>query len=226
MRDVELFDEAVEHHVAPALPGFFEELWREAERRQRIAARRWRRVALVLAVAAAAATTAAGVLASSRAPLSATIDQTWSCATAHLGGANRVEWRTSVTTPSTDAYFFFTPQPQAATQNLGPPALRLDTHPGKVTWDPQRCVRSHTPVALTSKGLKPEIVVTTHFVGYTTSGCRSSARILLHARVTVSRGEPVHAKIAVVNAGSHRPIGYVDWSPTRIATWTSKCTSY
>lgn len=225
MSDVELFDEAVEHHVAPAMPSFFDQFWREAERRQRIAARRWRAAALVCAVVALAAVAAAGVMASARFPASSIEDQTWSCAVPR-GAGYQVQWRTSVTTPSTNAYFFFTPQPQAATQVLGPAALRLDTHPGKVTWDAARCTRSHVAVPLTAKGLSPEIVVTTHFVGSTMSTCQSAARILLHARVTVSKGEPVRAKIAVVTAATRRPVGYVDWTPTRIATWTSKCESF
>ena len=226
MPDLELFDEAVEHHVAPALPSFFEAFWREAERRQRVAARRWRRAALVLAVVAASATAAAGVLASARLAPSTTLDQTWSCAVGWLGGGSHVEWRASVTTPSTNAYFFFTPRPGAGVQDLGPAALRLDTHPGKVTWDPQRCTRSHAAVPLVPKRLHPETVVTTHFVGYTSSTCLSSSRILLRARVTLSNGEPVHAKVAVVDARSRKPVGYVDWSPARIATWTSKCDSF
>lgn len=226
MSDFDLFDEAVEQHVAPAAPSFFEDFWREAERRQRAAARRWRRAALAFAVIAAAATAAAGVLASSRLAVASTFDQTWSCPVAWIGAGPHVEWRTSVTTPTTDAYFFFTPAPPVSTQTLGPPALRLDTHPGKVTWDPHRCVRSHVAVPLAPTGLRPETVVTTHFVGYTESNCLASGRILLHARVTLAKGEPVRAKVAIVNARSRKPVGYVDWSPSRISTWTSKCESY
>jgi len=226
MSDFDLFDEAVEQHVTPAAPSFFEDLWREAERRQRTAARHWRRAALAFAVLAAAATAAAGVLAASHFATATTLDQTWSCPVAWIGAGPHVQWRASVTTPSTDAYFFFTPAPHASVQDLGPPALRLDTHPGKVTWDPQRCVRSRVAVPLTPKGLQPETVVTTHFVGYTESDCLAAARILVRARVSLAHGEPVRAKVVVVNAATRKPVGYVDWSPSRIATWTSKCESY
>jgi hypothetical protein len=179
-----------------------------------------------LAVAAAAATAAAGVLASARIARSTTLDQTWSCPVGLDGAGRWVEWRTSVTTPTTDAYFTITGFPPASTQDVGPPAFRLDTHPGRVTWDPQRCVRSHAAVPLTSRGLHPEIVVTTRFVGSTRSMCRASARILLHARVSMSKGEPVHAKVVVVDERSRTPVGFVDWTPARIATWTSKCDSF
>src|SRR4051812_31409618 len=226
MPDVDLFHEAVEPHVAPAAPSFFEDFWREAERRQRTAVRRWRRAAIAFAVLAASSTAAAGVLAAARTATASTLDQTWACRVAWIGAGPHVQWRPSVTPPPTDAYFFFTPAPHAAVQDLGPPALRLDTHPGKVTWDPERCVRSHVAVPLTPKGLQPETVVTTHFVGATESDCRSAARILLHARVSLAHGEPVHAKVVVVNAATRKPVGYVDWSPGRIATWTSKCDSY
>ena len=143
MSDLDLFDEAVEQHVAPASSSFFADFWREAEQRQRIAVRRWRRAAIAFAVLAASSTAAAGVLAAARTATASTLDQTWSCRAAWIGGGPHVQWRASVTTPSTDAFFFFTPEPHASVQDLGPPALRLDTHPGKVTWDPQRCVRSH-----------------------------------------------------------------------------------
>ena len=74
--------------MPPERPEFFDDLWKQAELRERASARRWRRVSAVLAVVVIGSTSAAGVLAFGRSG-GKVVDQTYVCRSENVGGVNQ-----------------------------------------------------------------------------------------------------------------------------------------
>lgn len=218
MREVDLFDEAVEHHVAPAMPSFFEDFWREAEQRQRRAARRWRALALGLAAVAAGAVSAAGVLASSRSA-AAVVDQTWSCVPAQVATGPTIGIHASVRTPRSEPYFHLTMQQPPEPAQLGPSAVHFDASSSTVQWDTQHCRRVHSALVFGPHGLPADNVYTTHFLGNFLGTCRTAAHVLVRANVVFKHGRPSSGRVLIVDAPTQRAVFYAQWSPTRIADW-------
>ena len=225
MREAELLLEAAEPHTEPASEPFFEQLWREAERRQRLAARRWRRACIALAAVAAGAVAAAGVFAS-RVDGAAVVDQTWSCpVTPTVTGVPRVELHGSVDTPRTTAFFRMTVMPDASMEFHELTQLAFFHRPESLAFDSHRCRRTNASVPLTPARLVPNSVVTTTFVGAFGALCATGSSIDFHVRATLSHGTPTHARIAI--RSGRKPVAYVDWSPTRIATYfETRCATY
>jgi hypothetical protein len=225
MREAELLSEAFDGQQPPERDRFFEEFWRAAEAGQRRAARRWRRVAIVFAAVAATAVASAAVFASSHAT-AATIDQTWSCPVASLGGGPHVEVHTGVDTPGDTAYFRFTAMPQAQTGVIGPQQLSFFHRPTPVAFDPHRCRRVSAAVPLNGHGLVAGTTITTHFIGKVTATCPAARRVVFHVRATVKNGSPTRVLFAVRNDAG-RPLAFFDWSPARVASaLAARCTTY
>jgi hypothetical protein len=225
MRDADLLSEAFGGQQPPERDRFFEDFWRAAEAEQRRAARRWRRLAIVFAAVAVAATVSAGVFASSH-TAATTIDQTWSCPVAALGGGPHLEVHTGVDTPGDTAYFRFTAMPQAQTGVIGPQQLSFFHRPSPIAFDPHRCRRVRTAVPLDGHGLVPGTTITTHFVGKVTATCPAARRVVFRVRASVKDGTPTRVLFAVRNE-SGRPVAFFDWSPARIASaLAARCTTY
>src|SRR3954452_22440370 len=163
MREADLLSEAFDRQQPPERDRFFEDFWRAAEAEQRQAARRWRRVATVFAAVAVTAVASAAVFASAY-TRAATIDQTWSCPVASLGGGPNVEVHTGVDTPGETAYFRFTAMPQAQTDVIGPQQLSFFHRPTPIACYPHRCRRLCTAVPLDGHGLVAGTTITTHFI--------------------------------------------------------------
>jgi hypothetical protein len=224
MREAELLDEAIgETRTEPA---FFEDFWREAERRQRIAARRWRRTALALASLLVAAGTAAGVFASAHTG-AGTVDQIWTCNVGRLGSANLVEVSGSVDTPRDTGFLRLQTQAQASVESDAKARgqFALFHRPDAPVFDTHFCTRGGGAIPLSPKGLVDNGVVTSRFVGSFFASCNAATRIVYRARVTITRGSPSRAVLAVRDARSRRPLGYVEWTPTRIASWFARACS-
>jgi hypothetical protein len=219
MDEAELIRDAAERHTRPATPQFFERFWHEAEQRQRRAARRWRVAALGCAALAAAATCAAGVMASSRGPTDATVDQTWSCLAANTAGT-RVGLHASTATPRSEAYLQVSWLQPIGYRVLGSAALRFGTSERTVAWDAHVCKRAATMLVFGSRGLSADNVYTSHFLGGFTGSCPTASRVLIRAHVRFAHGTPVSAKIIVADAATQKPRAYIQWSTARIADWT------
>jgi hypothetical protein len=225
MREAELLFEASEPHAAPASEEFFDELWRLAEQRQRVAARRWRRAAAALAVVALASLTTAAVFASGRSG-AAVVDQTWSCAvTPTITGVPRIEMHASVDTPRTTAFFQLTVMPDASTEFHELTQLSFFHRPDSFTVDEHRCSRSKAVIPFGTAKLVPNGVVTTSFVGGVGALCATGASIIFHVRATLAHGTPTRARVAIRTG--RKPVAYVDWSPKRISTYFERgCPTY
>jgi hypothetical protein len=222
MPDDELFLEAVEPHNRPASPSFFEDFWREAEQRQRRAARRWRVAALALAAVAAAATTAAGVLAA-RSGAASTVDRTWECTPAVGGFAGHptLGIHGAPETSRVDPFFQLSTRQPAANSGsgLGVPALHFDTASSAVATDPQLCNQVRAQPVFGSRGLEANNVYTSTFLGGFSGACRTPRAVLIRAHITFAHGRAATAKVIVVSAAKQKPIAYFTWAPHRIAVW-------
>lgn len=220
MSEDELLVEAADAHVRPATPSFFETFWREAEQRQRRSARRWRAVALACATAAVAAVAAAGVMASSRTPAAAVVDQTWRCTPMRYANGTTLGLHGSVKTPRSDAFFQLSdvqPLNDSGT-HLGVAALRFDTSSPTVSWD-AHCSRVRLRPSFGTKGLAADNTYTPTFLGGFAGTCRAPADVLIRAHVTFADHHTATAQVAVVTAGAQRPIGYFTWTPRRMSVW-------
>jgi len=228
MAEDALFLEAAEQHEPPASETFFEELWRAAEQRQRASARRWRRTAFVLAAVAAAAVAAAGVMASSQTEAS-TIERSMTCHVSDQMAGRHLQLTTSVTTPRNAAYLNFTTRPGINAEATTQYALSFRHAREPIVWGTSTnlCQSGGPAGALAPSGLPAQDVVTTHFIGGFELSCTAPATVVVRARITISGGKPVAAKLAVRSASTAKPILFVVWSPTRVASWfSSRCTSY
>jgi hypothetical protein len=162
----------------------------------------------------------AAVLLAAAAVHGSVIDQTWSCPVFQEGQAHVVGFDGTVDTPRAAANMQFFPTPIAYDEPAVLPGVDVQTKPASVTWDPRhRCTRVHVALALGPHGLPKESVVTTTWIGATRAVCHSATQIVFRARVTLQRGTPARAQVIAVDAGSRKPLGYLDWTPTRITSW-------
>jgi hypothetical protein len=223
MREDDLFLEATEQHVHPAAPAFFDAFWREAEQRQRHAARRWRAAALALAAVAAAATSAAGVMASRGQAAAAAIDRTWKCtpAVGDFAGHPTIGIHASPKTPRADPFFQLSTRQSAENSGseLGVPALHFDTSSTTVTTDPQLCKQVRAKPAFSRRGLVEDNVYTSTFLGGLSGACRTPTAVLIRAHITFAQHGAASAEVIVVTAPKQRPIAYFTWTRHRIAVW-------
>lgn len=147
------------------------------------------------------------------------VDETWSCPVFPEGATHQVGFVGSVDV-GRGATMQFWPTPLAYDEPAVLPGVEVKTRPGSITWDPRKkCARSHVKLSLAPHGLRKESVVTTKWLGTTTAHCASETQILFRARIIVERGEPAHARVIAVDLRSRKPLGYLDWTPTRIASW-------
>ena len=154
------------------------------------------------------------ILAALAAP-QATVDRTFSCQVVQEGQAFVVNAQSSVTTPRNGAYLKFWPTPLSFDEPAVLPGLEIESRPATISWAPprSRCAPA-ARIPLSRRGLKQDVVVTTHFVGSTSVTCRAAPRVRFRARITGS-----HAQLVVVADNASRPILYVDWTPSRTAVW-------
>jgi hypothetical protein len=149
-----------------------------------------------------------------------TVDQTWSCPVYREGAGYFTGVVGNVTTPSKAASFQFWPTPLAYDEPAVLPGVEVDTHPGKITWDPRgRCARTTARIPLVPRGLKLANVVTTHFVGSLSATCPAPTRIRFRARIVVTGGEPTRAQVIAVADRTSKPLLYAEWTPARVAVW-------
>lgn len=224
MREDELLEEAFEPYVAPAAPSFFEAFWREAEQRQRRAARRWRGAALALAVIASAAIGAAGVLAASHGTVAGAVDQTWRCSPASAATGAVLGIHGSPKTTRVDPFFLLSAvQPSNnGGGDFGIAALRFDGSSSTVTWGTQRCKQVHAQPVLGARGLALNNVYTSTFIGSFSGQCITPPQVLVRAHVTFAHQRVASAKVIVVTATREKPLAYFVWTPRRIGVWLAR----
>jgi hypothetical protein len=102
------------------------------------------------------------------------------------------------------------------------PALQLRDGPERFAVGTRGCrpTRLHIPLA-------SDAPRATHIDGMFAAACDPEKTVFLRARITLSHGVVTRVEVAVTDGRSGRPIVYVDWSPTRIASWlASGCTAF
>lgn len=227
--EVRWLQERLRRLVAPpAPPGFRDEVWERFQAADKASARRWRRTSIVLAAVAAAAIAAASVLAATRASVltNGVIDETLSCQARVLAqrpsiqvGGNVITAKTPVA--SVDLLTVY----RKTAQGLLVPQVAFASTPNSFTVDRTVCRTSKRRVPLAPAGLPANAVVTPTFAGSWGNICvtadRANAdRVLVHVRVTVVHGIPSRGELAVRNEETGKPVAYVVWTPTRLASFS------
>jgi hypothetical protein len=207
--------------VPPERPEFFEELWKQAELRERASARRWRRGTAALTVVVVGAASAAGVLAFGRG--SNVLDRTLRCTVEPHGGLPYLNLIADPTMPGTASGTTF-PASLSLTTGDNTQLFAFDTAHSGLVLDNSSCHPART-FALSRAGLPSSGV----FKGGQSLGfnfaCRLPGPVVFRLRVVRDHaGTPTNATLAVRLGKHSRPIAYVLWTPKRVAAYaTTRC---
>lgn len=214
--------------VPPEPASFFDELWEQAQARERAAARRWRRVSLVLALVAAGAISSAGVLAASPAA-SNVVDLTAQCRAELRGGLPVFIVNASPSAPA----------PAGGVGKANPPpgftidsSLSIETGEqhdllefsnqfSGYQLDRRACVTARARVELKARGLPSAGVYS--YPGYTSlrRRCIGFGRFVFRIRITNdSEGTPQRAELAIVTVKG-KPLVFVQWASQRVVTFAA-----
>jgi hypothetical protein len=222
MNDDILARELSDRFLPPEEPEFFDAFWSQTAQRERLRARRWRRVSLVAAALALTAVSAAAVVA---APFgsSDTIDQRVSCALRTQGGRTVVNLAVAPTRKPHAGY----KQSSSAQVMLvtgaswfaGTKLLLLDNAAKGYIVNRNLC-KNGPNLTLAPNGLpKQSVLPEGAFAGYQYR-CVGTGRVDIRVKfATGSKGEPTHAQIAVASARTHKPLLYAEWSPAQVTTY-------
>jgi hypothetical protein len=219
-------------HVPPDPPQFFDELWERVQARERAAARRWRRISLVLALVAAGAISSAGILAAAPTPRNV-VDLRAVCQAGPQGG---LPVFTVLGIPSG-------PPPAGAVGPAHPPPgfkvasgvsiedglqaqiLSFSSLFSGYQLDRRRCGAEKRSISFSHSGLDP--VGTFHFGDYVSVGrrCLGFARFAFRVRITTSdQGLPEKAQLVVVTTKTRKPLVYLQWSQQTVTGYAApKC---
>jgi hypothetical protein len=220
----------------PPRPGFHDALWDRAVAAERASARRWRRTSIALAAVtiaaiAAASAFAAGLGTDARASV---IDRTLSCATS-LQAQRPVMWvQANVKTKRNPVASLDVITLPATTWVVTGQKQQMSIGAAKDGFgiDDGSCTASKQRVPLVPSGLPASTTVTSTFLGSFWETCRTADhnradRTLLHVHVTLKNGIPATAQLAIRNEATGKPVGYVEWTPKRVASWFGPaCNAY
>ena len=223
---VESIEERIANHLRPPeRPDFFDEMWRRAESADRAAARRWRRIAIVLAGAVFAAAVAVGVLAAPRG--GTTIDLTVRCAVQDRGGLPDFEVSAVPNSTSPNGK----PLSGGFGVSTGQLSLLLNVSYGFKGYrlDDQNCHRApRIPLSAVGLPASPQVVRLGQHTSFSLD-C-SVGRLVFRARmVEDAQGRVSSAELAVRAKTTGVPIAYVKWSPSRVTGYAvdpKKCAAY
>jgi hypothetical protein len=231
-------DDLLDGLGAPApRPGFHERLMERAVEAEHASARHWRRVSIALAVVATAAIATASTLAATRGSAGAKtiVDRTLSCATA-LQGQRPIVWINANVKTKLNPVASLTATTLSDAVTVGtrsaPPQLSVAQAKGGFGSDDGACAASHRRVPLSPSGLPASTTVTSTFIGQFWETCRTADhnradRTLLHFHLVEKDGTPQSAELAIRNEATGKPVGYVVWTPSRIASWFAPaCNAY
>jgi hypothetical protein len=215
---------AADRLVPPERDSFFEDFWLLAESRERAAARRWRRVALALAVVAFGSLTAAAVIA---APFRSTDvhDDTMVCDTLTQGGLKVFNVAANATRTKQQGWSPALMVSRLLLTTGGDPdyGTRLvgiaDGTKGYIQ-NRELCKEVHSPLALGPRSLPLLDTLRPSDVWGRYHRCLLPGRLVIRSRVTTaSSGVPKNARLGVELQKRHRPLFYVEWSPSRVKIW-------
>ncbi len=181
----------------------------------------------MLAAVAAAAIAAASVLAATRTSVltNGVIDETLSCQARVLAQRPSIQVGGNVITAKTPVASVDLPTVYRKAQGLLVPQVAFASTPNSFTVDRTVCRTSKRRVPLAPAGLPANAVVTPTFAGSWGNICvmadRANAdQVLVHVRVTVVHGIPSRGELAVRNEETGKPVAYVVWTPTRLASFS------
>lgn len=201
------------------------------EQRIRVS-RSGRRLSLALAAAAVTALASAGVLAAKtglwrHAGATRILDRTYSCVAQTRAAIPVVTIWSGVSLPPDQGY----PRPAVYTMasvvdtspgDNDPMYLQFSEKPDSFKVDPTGCRASRAKVAFTPKGLIDNGVVTQNYIGGFKASCKvTTTRVDVHLRLTLRDDAPIKALIAVRNQKGGKAVAYLNWTPTRQATFLS-----
>lgn len=219
MVDLKVRDALERLPMPPEPPAFLDDLWREAEVRERRAARSWRRVTVALVATLLAAAGAAGIFAAlSRA---SAFDQTLTCRT---GGS--AIW---LTANPTEAGTPDPSKPFAASvllQISGTASLlAFDTTHKNYVLNTSACSKAARSIPLSASGLpQAGVYHGGSFVGFRTR-CDLAGPLVF--RIQLQRngdGIPTSALLSVRATKHGVPIAFVKWTPQRVVAYrSSRC---
>lgn len=230
MRDELLTRHAVEQlELDSVADGYFDRVLAAAHASERRALRRARRAVAACGVLALIGVgSATAMLVTSQRTGANVVEGTLSCATQLRAGDQTMRVWTQVTLPARGSspggpgsVAILTVDKMIARQIV--PALAVGAASTEVSIDRSVCRRARGNVPLSAAGLPSNGVLTPSFLGGLRQICKvPTPRVLMRYRVVIGRAGATHAQVAI-RADNRRmtPIAFLDWRPTRIATFLS-----
>lgn len=220
--------------LPPEPPGFFDALWQAAEARERVAARRWRGISVVLAVATIAAGSAAGVLAVSRSSGgTTTVDRTISCPVITQLDSGSIGFSAQVKEPPVSYNGGTVTQPG----EIGAGSGNQITYAGASSemfangktikagyfFNTTPC-KSAPAIPLSRSGL-PSLGVFSRAGNtelFESCSVAANSSVTVRLRVVLSGPDaPIAAQLAIRAGKRQRPLAFINWTPTRFTALAS-----
>ena len=231
-----LLEEALARLTPPAPPGFLADVQRDARRAAARALRRRRHAVIAAGCAAAAVVAAGGVAAapsffSSPNGRTSIVDRTLSCRVERRSGTPAFDLLASIVTTTPHpmpAYVYFNSVAKIDRNKVISQVKVVAERGTTLVVDRTECRPSSRTVPLTPHGLERQPDLTRAFLGEFNDRCVSSPRALIRARLMLSGGTPVGARIAIRDdTRRSAPIVFLDWSRGRIVYAKSpRCVKY
>jgi len=210
----------------PESPTFFDELWRRAEMADRVAARRWRGVAIAVVAASITAAASVGVLAATHSTGAAakahTVDGTFLCTSDDQGGVNLFKLDADVLKGSGLFVVWSTTveilAPFELPQQAGSKATTAQLLDGKLHFEPANCTRARSTVPLERRRLP----LKSRLAGYSSAANCWVAKAYFRERVTFdSKNRAIRTTIAMANGRTGKPLVFAEAGASRATVYAA-----
>lgn len=214
---------AVDELLQPERETFWADVWRDVERRERAATKRWRLATLALAAALLTALAATGVVA---APFrhAKSVDRVVDCATQSVSGGSSIDLQTVATRGPDLAARSGRPQEAqlivVTGGGFGTALLQVDGALKGFLLNSGRCTATRDAAPPRRRGLPLTGVLRAHTLyGHDYSCPVKNVRLRAHI-VTGRDGVPTSAQVEV-DSPANRALLYVDWKPDLVRVYLS-----
>lgn len=205
-------------------PEFFDDFWSKLERRERVAARRWRRAAFALAAVAIAALATAGVVAAPFGHRNA-VDASMVCSVDRINSFRGIGLAAVAARPHNDVGRPPEAQLVLTTGGFagqGTVLFQADAALRGYLLNQRSCTRSDDSSAPRPTGLRLTDLMRAGTPWGHEYRCAGVGRVRLSVHLVEGKDDvPTAARLVVQRVPGKKPLLYVDWAPNRVYVYIS-----